>query len=104
MKNNFDINILVRENVLKMKPYSSARKFEGFDTTEIFWMPMKILIKQVLIAIRSTTKQRKSSLAKQRNLQINQNPANGGELVVPKEVDNVITLPPLMGCTGFGKH
>jgi histidinol-phosphate/aromatic aminotransferase/cobyric acid decarboxylase-like protein len=38
----------------------------------IFWMPMKILIKQVLIAIRSTTKQRKSSLAKQRNLQINQ--------------------------------
>jgi histidinol-phosphate aminotransferase len=39
MKKIFDINILVRENVLKMKPYSSARdEFEGFDTTEMIFL------------------------------------------------------------------
>ena len=32
MKNNFDINTIVRENVKVLKPYSSARdEFEDFD-------------------------------------------------------------------------
>ena len=35
MKNNFDINTIVRENVKVLKPYSSARdEFEDFDTAD----------------------------------------------------------------------
>ena len=39
MKNNFDINTLVRENVKAMKPYSSARdEFEDFDTANMVFL------------------------------------------------------------------
>ena len=39
MKNNFDINNLVRENVKQLKPYSSARdEFEDFETAEMIFL------------------------------------------------------------------
>jgi histidinol-phosphate aminotransferase len=35
----FDINNLVRENVLKMKPYSSARdEFKDFDVAQMVFL------------------------------------------------------------------
>ena len=39
MKNSFDVNTLVRENVLKMKPYSSARdEFKDFDVAQMIFL------------------------------------------------------------------
>ena len=39
MKNNFDVNNLVRENVRRLKPYSSARdEFEDFDTADMIFL------------------------------------------------------------------
>jgi histidinol-phosphate aminotransferase len=112
MKSNFDINNLVRENVLKMKPYSSARdEFEGFDTTEMIFLdanenPYQTGVNRYPDPQQSNVK---AVLAKQRNLQINQILlGNGSDEVLdllfrafcePK-VDNVITLPPTYGMYG----
>jgi histidinol-phosphate aminotransferase len=112
MKNNFDINTLVRENVLKMKPYSSARdEFEGFDTTKMIFLdanenPYETGVNRYPDPQQSNVK---AVLAKQRNLHTNQILlGNGSDEVLdflfrafcePK-VDNVITLPPTYGMYG----
>jgi histidinol-phosphate aminotransferase len=109
MKNNFDINTLVRENVKAMKPYSSARdEFEDFDTAEMIFLdanenpyengvnrypdPQQATVKSVLAAQNGVEK-------KQILL------GNGSDEVLdllfrafcePK-IDNVITLPPTYG-------
>ncbi|MFT5713889.1 MAG: histidinol-phosphate aminotransferase [Flavobacterium sp.] len=112
MKSNFDINTLVRENVLKMKPYSSARdEFEGFDTTEMIFLdanenPYQTGVNRYPDPQQSSVKE---VLAKQRNLQTNQILlGNGSDEVLdllfrafcePK-ANNVITLPPTYGMYG----
>jgi histidinol-phosphate aminotransferase len=112
MKNSFDINTLVRENVLKMKPYSSARdEFEGFDTTKMIFLdanenPYQTGVNRYPDPQQSNVK---AVLAKQRNLQTNQILlGNGSDEVLdllfrafcePK-TDNVITLPPTYGMYG----
>jgi histidinol-phosphate aminotransferase len=112
MKNSFDINTLVRENVLKMKPYSSARdEFEGFDTTKMIFLdanenPYQTGVNRYPDPQQSNVK---AVLAKQRNLQTNQILlGNGSDEVLdllfrafcePK-ADNVITLPPTYGMYG----
>jgi histidinol-phosphate aminotransferase len=109
MKNNFDINTLVRENVKAMKPYSSARdEFEDFDTADMIFLdanenpyengvnrypdPQQATVKSVLAAQNGVEK-------KQILL------GNGSDEVLdllfrafcePK-IDNVITLPPTYG-------
>ena len=112
MKNNFDINNLVRENVKRLKPYSSARdEFEDFDIADMIFLdanenpfdngvnrypdPQQVSLKVVL--------------AKQKNVQSNQILlGNGSDEVLdllfrafcePK-IDNVITLPPTYGMYG----
>jgi histidinol-phosphate aminotransferase len=112
MKNKFDINTLVRENVLKMKPYSSARdEFEGFDTAKMIFLdanenPYQTGVNRYPDPQQSSVK---AVLAKQRNLQTNQILlGNGSDEVLdllfrafcePK-ADNVITLPPTYGMYG----
>jgi histidinol-phosphate aminotransferase len=112
MKSNFDINTLVRENVLKMKPYSSARdEFEGFDTAKMIFLdanenPYQTGVNRYPDPQQSNVK---AVLAKQRKLQSNQILlGNGSDEVLdllfrafcePK-VDNVITLPPTYGMYG----
>src|SRR3970040_2892268 len=112
MKNNFDINNLVRENVLKMKPYSSARdEFKDFDTAEMIFLdanenPFENGVNRYPDPQQSGVK---VVLAKQRNLQTNEVLlVNGSDEVLdllfrafcePK-VDNVITLPPTYGMYG----
>jgi histidinol-phosphate aminotransferase len=112
MKNNFDINTLVRENVKAMKPYSSARdEFEDFDTAEMIFLdanenpyengvnrypdPQQASVKSVLAA--------QNGVAKNQILL-----GNGSDEVLdllfrafcePK-IDNVITLPPTYGMYG----
>lgn len=112
MKNNFDINTLVRENVTAMKPYSSARdEFEDFDTANMIFLdanenpyengvnrypdPQQVSVKSVL--------------AQQNGVEKNQILlGNGSDEVLdllfrafcePK-IDNVITLPPTYGMYG----
>lgn len=112
MKNNLDINTLVRENVTAMKPYSSARdEFEDFDTANMIFLdanenpyengvnrypdPQQVSVKSVL--------------AQQNGVEKNQILlGNGSDEVLdllfrafcePK-IDNVITLPPTYGMYG----
>jgi histidinol-phosphate aminotransferase len=112
MKNKFDINTLVRENVLKMKPYSSARdEFEGFDTAKMIFLDANENPYQTGVNRYPDPQQNsvKAVLAKQRNLQTNQILlGNGSDEVLdllfrafcePK-ADNVITLPPTYGMYG----
>ncbi len=112
MKNNFDINILVRDNVLKMKPYSSARdEFEDFDTADMVFLdanenPFENGVNRYPDPQQSSVKK---ILAKHKNVQSNQILlGNGSDEVLdllfrafcePK-VDNVITLPPTYGMYG----
>jgi histidinol-phosphate aminotransferase len=112
MKSNFDINTLVRENVLKMKPYSSARdEFEGFDTAKMIFLdanenPYQTGVNRYPDPQQSSLKE---VLAQQRNLHTHQILlGNGSDEVLdllfrafcePKE-DNVITLPPTYGMYG----
>jgi len=112
MKNNFDINTLVRENVKAMMPYSSARdEFEDFDTADMIFLdanenpyengvnrypdPQQATVKSVLAA--------QNGVAKNQILL-----GNGSDEVLdllfrafcePK-IDNVITLPPTYGMYG----
>lgn len=112
MKNNFDINTLVRENVKAMKPYSSARdEFEDFDTADMIFLdanenpyengvnrypdPQQASVKAVLAA--------QNGVAKNQILL-----GNGSDEVLDllfrafcePNVDNVITLPPTYGMYG----
>jgi histidinol-phosphate aminotransferase len=112
MKYNFDVNTLVRENVLKMKPYSSARdEFENFNTTEMVFLdanenPFETGVNRYPDPQQASVK---AVLAKQRNVVPNQILlGNGSDEVLdllfrafcePK-IDNVLTLPPTYGMYG----
>jgi histidinol-phosphate aminotransferase len=109
MKNNFDINTLVRENVKAMKPYSSARdEFEDFDTADMIFLdanenPYENGVNRYPDPQQATVK---SVLAAQNGVKKNQILlGNGSDEVLdllfrafcePK-IDNVITLPPTYG-------
>jgi histidinol-phosphate aminotransferase len=112
MKNNFDINTLVRENVKAMKPYSSARdEFEDFDTAEMIFLdanenPFENGVNRYPDPQQASVK---SVLAEQNGVDNNQILlGNGSDEVLdllfrafcePK-IDNVITLPPTYGMYG----
>ena len=112
MKNNFDINTLVRENVKSMKPYSSARdEFEDFDTADMIFLdanenPFENGVNRYPDPQQSSVK---VILAKQKKIKTNQILlGNGSDEVLdllfrafcePK-VDDVITLPPTYGMYG----
>lgn len=112
MKNNFDINNLVRENVKTMKPYSSARdEFKDFDVAEMIFLdanenPYENGVNRYPDPQQSSVK---VVLAQLRNLKVNQILlGNGSDEVLdllfrafcePK-TDNVITLPPTYGMYG----
>ena len=112
MKNNFDINTIVRENVKVLKPYSSARdEFEDFDTADMIFLdanenPFENGVNRYPDPQQMSVK---SILAKQKNVNLNQILlGNGSDEVLdllfrafcePK-VDNVITLPPTYGMYG----
>ncbi len=112
MKNNFDINTLVRENVKVMKPYSSARdEFEDFDTANMIFLdanenPYENGVNRYPDPQQASVK---SVLAEQNGVDNNQILlGNGSDEVLdllfrafcePK-IDNVITLPPTYGMYG----
>jgi histidinol-phosphate aminotransferase len=112
MKNNFDINTLVRKNVKAMKPYSSARdEFEDFDTADMIFLdanenPYENGVNRYPDPQQATVK---SVLAAQNGVEKNQILlGNGSDEVLdllfrafcePK-LDNVITLPPTYGMYG----
>ena len=112
MKNNFDINTLVRENVKAMKPYSSARdEFEDFDTANMVFLdanenPYDNGVNRYPDPQQASVK---SVLAQQNGVGKNQILlGNGSDEVLdllirafcePK-IDNVITLPPTYGMYG----
>ncbi len=112
MKNNFDINTLVRENVKAMKPYSSARdEFEDFDTANMIFLdanenPYENGVNRYPDPQQASVK---SVLAEQNGVDKNQILlGNGSDEVLdllfrafcePK-IDNVITLPPTYGMYG----
>ena len=112
MKNNFNLNNLVRENVVTMKPYSSARdEFKDFDTAQMVFLdanenPFENGVNRYPDPQQSSVK---AILAKQKNLKVDQVLlGNGSDEVLdllfrafcePK-VDNVITLPPTYGMYG----
>ncbi|MFV8372016.1 histidinol-phosphate transaminase [Flavobacterium sp. LB2P74] len=112
MRNNFDINNLVRENVKQLKPYSSARdEFEDFDTADMIFLdanenPFENGVNRYPDPQQMSVK---GILAKQKNVKTNQILlGNGSDEVLdllfrafcePK-ADNVITLPPTYGMYG----
>jgi len=112
MKNNFDLNDLIRDNVKILKPYSSARdEFEDFDTADMVFLdanenPFENGVNRYPDPQQSDVK---AVLAKNKKLQSNQILlGNGSDEVLdllfrafcePK-VDNVITLPPTYGMYG----
>lgn len=112
MKNNFDINTIVRENVKVLKPYSSARdEFEDFDSADMIFLdanenPFENGVNRYPDPQQMSVK---AILAKQKNVKLNQILlGNGSDEVLdllfrafcePK-VDNVITLPPTYGMYG----
>jgi histidinol-phosphate aminotransferase len=112
MKDNFDINNLVRENVKTMKPYSSARdEFKDFDVAQMIFLdanenpfetgvnrypdPQQVSVKEVL--------------AKKKNISRSQILlGNGSDEVLDllfrafcePNKDNIISLPPTYGMYG----
>ncbi|GIZ08207.1 histidinol-phosphate transaminase [Flavobacterium sp. UMI-01] len=112
MKNNFDINNLVRANVKVLKPYSSARdEFEDFDTANMIFLdanenPYENGVNRYPDPQQSSVK---AVLAQNKGLNTNQILlGNGSDEVLdllfrafcePKE-DNVISLPPTYGMYG----
>jgi histidinol-phosphate aminotransferase len=112
MKNSFDINTLVRENVLKMKPYSSARdEFKDFDVAQMIFLdanenPFETGVNRYPDPQQVSVK---AVLAKQRKILPNQILlGNGSDEVLDllfrafcePNTDNVITLPPTYGMYG----
>jgi histidinol-phosphate aminotransferase len=112
MKNSFDINTLVRENVLKMKPYSSARdEFKDFDVAQMIFLDANENPFQTGVNRYPDPQQVsvKAVLAKQRKILPNQILlGNGSDEVLDllfrafcePNTDNVITLPPTYGMYG----
>jgi histidinol-phosphate aminotransferase len=109
MKNNFDINNLVRDNVRVLKPYSSARdEFEDFDTANMIFLDANENPYQNGVNRYPDPQQMsvKAVLANNKGLNTNQILlGNGSDEVLdllfrafcePKE-DNVISLPPTYG-------
>ncbi|PKH68319.1 histidinol-phosphate transaminase [Flavobacterium sp. ALD4] len=112
MKNSFDVNTLVRENVLKMKPYSSARdEFKDFDVAQMIFLdanenPFETGVNRYPDPQQVSVK---AVLAKQRKILPNQILlGNGSDEVLDllfrafcePNTDNVITLPPTYGMYG----
>lgn len=112
MKNNFNIQNLVRENVKQMKPYSSARdEFKDFDTAEMIFLdanenPFENGVNRYPDPQQTSVKSALSKLKGIPKTQILL--GNGSDEVLdllfrafcePK-VDNIITLPPTYGMYG----
>ena len=108
MINNFDIKQLIRPNVAKMKPYSSARdEFEDFGKEMVFLdaneNPFETDVNRYP---DPQQRELKNILSKQRNIPVDQILlGNGSDEVIdlifraycePAE-DNIITLPPTYG-------
>jgi len=112
MKNSFNIQNLVRENVKQMKPYSSARdEFKDFETADMIFLdanenPFENGVNRYPDPQQRTVK---SVLSKLKGISESQILlGNGSDEVLdllfrafcePK-VDNVITLPPTYGMYG----
>ena len=112
MKNSFNIQNLVRENVKQMKPYSSARdEFKDFETADMIFLdanenPFENGVNRYPDPQQRTVK---STLSKLKGIPESQILlGNGSDEVLdllfrafcePK-VDNVITLPPTYGMYG----
>lgn len=112
MKNSFNIQNLVRENVKQMKPYSSARdEFKDFDTADMIFLdanenPFENGVNRYPDPQQTTVKSTLSKLKGIPETQILL--GNGSDEVLdllfrafcePKR-DNVITLPPTYGMYG----
>jgi histidinol-phosphate aminotransferase len=112
MKNNFNIDNLIRENVKELKPYSSARdEFEGFDTAEMIFLdanenPFENGVNRYPDPQQNNVK---ALLAKHKKVKSNQILlGNGSDEVLDllfrafcdPRVDNVISLPPTYGMYG----
>jgi histidinol-phosphate aminotransferase len=112
MKNNFNIQNLVRENVQQMKPYSSARdEFKDFETADMIFLdanenPFENGVNRYPDPQQRTVKSVLSKLNGISESQILL--GNGSDEVLdlifrafcePK-TDNVITLPPTYGMYG----
>ncbi|SRX55856.1 histidinol-phosphate transaminase [Aequorivita sp. CIP111184] len=107
-KNNFDINSLIRPNVAKMRPYSSARdEFKDFDSEMIFLDANENPFETNVNRYPDPQQQKlKSILSKQKNIPSNQILlGNGSDEVLDlifrafcePAKDNIITLPPTYG-------
>ena len=108
MNTNFDVNRLVRPNVTKLKPYSSARDEFQFTGTEMVFLDANENPFQTDVNRYPDPQQRtlKAELAKIKGVaQGNILLGNGSDEVLdllfrafcePK-IDNVITLPPTYG-------
>ncbi|MES2543359.1 MAG: histidinol-phosphate transaminase [Bacteroidota bacterium] len=106
---NFDINILVRENIKLMKPYSSARdEFEDFDTADMIFLdanenPFENGVNRYPDPQQKTVKNALATLKGINSSQILL--GNGSDEVLDllyrafcePNKDNVITLPPTYG-------
>lgn len=112
MKNNFDINTIVRANVKVLKPYSSARdEFEDFNTADMTFLdanenPFENGVNRYPDPQQKSVK---AILAKQKNVKLNQILlGNGSDEVLDllfrafcePNKDNVITVPPTYGMYG----
>ncbi len=108
MKNKFDINFFIRPNVLKMKPYSSARdEFKEFDSKMIFLDANENPFENGVNRYPDPQqRQLKSILSKQKNIPTEQILlGNGSDEVLDlifrafcePAKDNIITLPPTYG-------
>lgn len=108
MKSDFNINKLARENVLKLKPYSSARdEFKDFDQDMVFLDANENPFENGVNRYPDPQQRNlKLVLAEQKDVKINQILlGNGSDEVLdlifrafcePK-IDNIITLPPTYG-------
>jgi len=111
MINNFDIHSLIRPNIAKMKPYSSARdEFKDLNSEMIFLdaneNPFETNVNRYPDPLQ---RQLKSIISKQKNIPPDQILlGNGSDEVLDlifrafcePAIDNVITLPPTYGMYG----
>lgn len=112
MKDSFNIQNLVRENVKQMKPYSSARdEFKDFDVADMIFLdanenPFENGVNRYPDPQQTTLKE---ALSKLKDIPVTQILlGNGSDEVLDlifrafcePNVDNVITLPPTYGMYG----